>query len=111
MRKPTYRGYNITSDIDPAGYDISDGGQAQLLRIRIIQTLNEYYDDFEWVGDPSAKINLVFHSNGGLIALYLLQNDSGVPNRPRIRKAREARNGGHNETPTMNDLSDTTAAA
>ena len=47
----------------PAGqYDISEGGQTQLLRIRIIQTLNEYYGDFKWVNDPSAKITKMSES-------------------------------------------------
>lgn len=35
------------------------GGQTQLLRIRIIQLLNEYYGDWKWVGDPTAKIKVV----------------------------------------------------
>jgi hypothetical protein len=57
-------------------YDITDGGQEQLLRIRIIQVLNEYYGDFQWVNDPSAKIKLVGHSNGGAVITYLLQNEA-----------------------------------
>lgn len=57
-------------------YNIEDGGQEQLLRIRIIQLLNEYYGDFEWIGDPSAKLKLVGHSNGGALLTYFLQNDA-----------------------------------
>ena len=47
---------------DPVGYDLSQGGMTQLLRIRIIQLLNEYYGDFKWVNDPSAKIKIIAKS-------------------------------------------------
>ncbi len=57
-------------------YDISRGGQTQLLRIRIIQTLNEYYGDFKWVDDPTAKVRLVGHSNGSVVINNLLKNES-----------------------------------
>lgn len=52
------------------------GGQSQLLRIRIIQLLNEYYGDWKWVGDPTAKVKLVVHSNGGMLVAHALKNDS-----------------------------------
>jgi hypothetical protein len=51
------------------------GGQVQILRTRIIQMLNEYYGDWKWVNDPTAKINLVSHSNGGLIIADALKHD------------------------------------
>ncbi|NLG19184.1 MAG: hypothetical protein GX556_17815 [Fibrobacter sp.] len=52
------------------------GGQSQHLRIRLIQLLNEYYGDWKWVNDPTAKVNIVCHSNGGLLVTYALAYDS-----------------------------------
>ena len=52
------------------------GGQAQHIRVRIIQLLNEYYGDWKWVNDPTAKINIICHSNGGLLTTYALAYDS-----------------------------------
>jgi hypothetical protein len=51
------------------------GGQTTLVRLRIIQMLNEYYGDWKWVGDPTAKIKIVCHSNGGLIVTNALKLD------------------------------------
>ena len=70
-----FPGYNITAAEDPVQYDITDGGSTQLLRIRLIQVLNEYYGDFKWVNDPSTKVNIVVHSNGGLVTTNMLQSD------------------------------------
>ena len=52
------------------------GGQAQLFRIRLIQLLNEYYGDWKWVNDPTAKVNIICHSNGGLLTTFALAYDS-----------------------------------
>jgi hypothetical protein len=60
---------------NPTNYDITYGGQTQLLRIRIIQILNEYYGDWKWVGDTTAKIKIMCHSNGGLITTAALRED------------------------------------
>ncbi|MBN1757989.1 MAG: hypothetical protein JW863_06720 [Chitinispirillaceae bacterium] len=38
--------------------------------------MNEYYGDWKWVHDPTAKINIVCHSNDGLIVTNALKNDS-----------------------------------
>ncbi|MBN1294126.1 MAG: hypothetical protein JXB48_19980 [Candidatus Latescibacteria bacterium] len=51
------------------------GGQTQLIRMRIVQLLNEYYGDWKWLHDPTAKIDIVAHSNGGLIVTAALAND------------------------------------
>jgi len=75
VRHSRFRGYDISESQDLTGYDITDGGQTQLLRIRLIQVLNEYYGDFKWVNDPSAKVNIVVHSNGGLVTTNMLQTD------------------------------------
>ena len=56
-------------------YDITNGGQTQLLRIRVIQVLNEYYGDFKWVNDPSAKVRIVCHSNGVVVVTNFLKNE------------------------------------
>jgi hypothetical protein len=56
-------------------YYIGHGGQTQLVRIRIIQVLNEYYGPWKWVHDPTAKINIVCHSNGGGIVTNALKYD------------------------------------
>ena len=56
------------------------GGQTQLVRIRIIQLLNEYYGPWKWVNDPTAKINIVCHSNGGIIVTNALKHDEDYYN-------------------------------
>jgi hypothetical protein len=56
-------------------YSIAYDGQTQLVRIRIIQVLNEYYGPWKWVHDPTAKINIVCHSNGGGIVTNALKYD------------------------------------
>jgi len=43
--------------------------------LRVIQLLNEYYGDFKWVNDPSAKIILAGHSNGGVVLTNFLKNE------------------------------------
>ncbi len=63
----------INGPID--AYDISNGGQTQLLRIRVIQVLNEYYGDFKWVNDPSAKVRIACHSNGVVVVTNFLKNE------------------------------------
>jgi len=80
---PTFSAKDLEGDND-SYYDIrpvtsytgnSLGGQTSLVRMRIIQLLNEYYGDWKWVGDPTAKIKIVCHSNGGLIVTNALKLD------------------------------------
>lgn len=78
-----YNKFGVDVDWDPNGtidgpedaYDISNGGQTQLLRIRVIQVLNEYYGDFKWVNDPSAKVRIACHSNGVVVVTNFLKNE------------------------------------
>lgn len=74
VEEPTFSAYS-NDEKDSVGYDIMAGGQTQILRIRIIQMLNEYYGDFKWLNDPSAKVNIVSYSNGGTISTWLVKND------------------------------------
>lgn len=76
---------NFRCDGGQSDYDLTNyysnhfyrlGGQEQLVRIRIIQLLNEYYGDWKWVDDPTAKIKIVCHSNGGLVITKALEDDS-----------------------------------
>jgi hypothetical protein len=67
--------YDISGDWDKDENPTNYGGQTKLVRIRIIQVLNEYYGPWQWVHDPTAKINIVCHSNGGLIVTDALKHD------------------------------------
>jgi len=70
----TWKAYSDYTDYRPH-YDISRGGQTQLLRIRIIQVLNEYYGDFKWVNDPSAKVILLSKSNGSAVTFNFIKDE------------------------------------
>ncbi|MBN1307713.1 MAG: hypothetical protein JXA18_07345 [Chitinispirillaceae bacterium] len=63
------------------------GGQTQLVRMRMVQLLNEYYGDWNWLNDPTAKINIVVHSNGGLIVTMALKNDEAYYNAGKSLKS------------------------
>jgi hypothetical protein len=68
---PSFAAQDATGYSEPARlYDLSPiqyaegpghllGGQTSLVRLRIIQMLNEYYGDWKWVDDPTAKIKIV----------------------------------------------------
>ena len=75
IEEPTFSAYGVDTEKD-AGYNIVDGGQSQILRVRLIQVLNEYYGDFKWLNDPSAKINVVAYSNGGSVITWLLKEEN-----------------------------------
>lgn len=71
----SFFGNGIAAGSPDKAYRIDEGGNIQLLRIRIIQLLNEYYGPFKWVNDPFAKVKIICHSNGGLIATGMLKSD------------------------------------
>ncbi|MEO6095648.1 MAG: hypothetical protein ABIW76_08200 [Fibrobacteria bacterium] len=65
----------VETPVAAPGTNFKGGGQTQILRTRVIQVLNEYYGNWKWVGDPTAKINIVCHSNGGLVTTNMLAED------------------------------------
>ena len=53
--EPKFTAYRPLPQIqDTVKYNIVDGGQSQILRIRIIQTLNEYYGDYKCLNSDSS---------------------------------------------------------
>jgi hypothetical protein len=78
---------NLTLVIDslaPAPWETAGvPGQSQLLLERIYEVLDDYYGQGMWVGNPDARIDIVTHSQGGLITRDMLnhmQNNNSVAN-------------------------------
>jgi len=80
--------YKLTEFQNRVGkiYGSPYGGQTQLVRMRIVQLLNEYYGDWKWLHDPTAKIDIVCHSNGGLIVTNALANDEHYYNNGKSKE-------------------------